>query len=47
MATDVETPILIEDFGTMARIVQVLLDNIGFKNVDRAASVPAALVKLR
>ena len=48
MATNLDMPILVvEDFGTMARIVQALLAKNGFKNVDHSPDVPAALAKLR
>jgi two-component system chemotaxis response regulator CheY len=48
MATDLAMSILVvEDFGTMARIVQALLAKIGFKNIDHAGDVPSALARLR
>jgi two-component system, chemotaxis family, chemotaxis protein CheY len=48
MPANREMPILlVEDFSTMARIVRVLLGNLGFKNVDHVEDVPAAFTKLR
>lgn len=48
MAIDPAMPILIvDDYGTMLRIIRNLLKQIGFENVDEAANGEAALVRLQ
>jgi len=39
--------LVVDDYGTMRRIVRNLLTQIGFTNIDEAADGAAALVKLR
>ena len=48
MTTDFSLPILVvDDYGTMVRIIRNLLKQIGYENVDDAASGEAALAKIR
>jgi two-component system chemotaxis response regulator CheY len=48
MAVDFSMPILVvDDYGTMIRIIRNLLKQIGFENIDDASDGSAALVKLR
>jgi two-component system chemotaxis response regulator CheY len=48
MAIDKAMPILIvDDYGTMVRIIRNILKQIGFENVDDAPDGSAALAKLR
>ena len=48
MTTDFNMPILVvDDYQTMVRIIRNLLKQIGFENVDEAASGEAALQKIR
>jgi two-component system chemotaxis response regulator CheY len=48
MAVDKSMPILVvDDYGTMIRIIRNLLRQIGFENVDEATNGSAALSRLR
>jgi two-component system chemotaxis response regulator CheY len=48
MAVDMQMPILVvDDYKTMVRIIQNLLKQIGFDNVDEAANGQEALGKLK
>ena len=48
MTTDFSMPILVvDDYQTMVRIIRNLLKQIGFENVDDAASGEAALQKIK
>ena len=48
MAIDVCMPVLVvDDYGTMIRIIRNLLKQIGFRDVDDAADGTAALNKMR
>jgi two-component system chemotaxis response regulator CheY len=48
MAVDLSMPILVvDDYGTMIRIIRNLLKQIGFEDVDDAADGSAALGRLR
>ena len=48
MTTDLSMPILVvDDYGTMVRIIRNLLKQIGYENVDEAANGEAALQKIR
>jgi two-component system chemotaxis response regulator CheY len=47
MAFDLSMPILVvDDYGTMIRIIRNLLRQIGFENVDDASDGSAALASL-
>jgi two-component system chemotaxis response regulator CheY len=47
MAVDRSTPILlVDDYGTMLRIVHKLLRQIGFHDIDEALDGPSALLKM-
>jgi len=48
MAVDMQMPILVvDDYRTMVRIIQNLLKQLGFTNLDEAANGAEALSKLR
>ena len=48
MRTEQPTPVLlVDDYGTMVRIMRKLLSQIGITDVDEAPDGPAALAKLR
>ncbi len=48
MAVDMQMPILVvDDYKTMVRIIQNLLKQLGFSNVDEAANGQEALGKLK
>ena len=48
MAVDLNIPeLIVDDYKTMLRIVNNLLRQLGFKNVDEATDGAAALAKLR
>jgi two-component system chemotaxis response regulator CheY len=48
MAVDPRMPILVvDDFGTMLRIIRNLLRKLGFEDVDEAADGGAALARLK
>jgi len=48
MAFDLSMPILVvDDYGTMIRIIRNLLKQIGFENVDDASDGSAALAKMQ
>ncbi len=48
MAVDLSMPVLVvDDYGTMVRIIRNLLKQLGFDNIDDANDGSAALVKLR
>jgi two-component system chemotaxis response regulator CheY len=48
MTIDFSLPILVvDDYGTMVRIIRNLLKQIGYENVDEAANGEAALEKIR
>ena len=48
MTTDLSMPILVvDDYGTMVRIIRNLLKQIGYENVDEAPDGEAALEKIR
>jgi two-component system chemotaxis response regulator CheY len=48
MTTDFSLPILVvDDYGTMVRIIRNLLKQIGYENVDEAANGEVALEKIR
>ena len=48
MAVDLSMPILVvDDYGTMIRIIRNLLRQIGFKDIDDASDGSAALNKMR
>jgi two-component system, chemotaxis family, chemotaxis protein CheY len=48
MAIDATMPILVvDDYGTMIRILRNLLKQIGFSNIDDAADGSEALAKMR
>ena len=48
MAFDLSMPILVvDDYGTMIRIIRNLLKQIGFENVDDANDGSAALAKMQ
>lgn len=47
MANLQDAVLVVDDYGTMRRIVRNLLTQIGFTNIDEAADGAAALVKLR
>jgi two-component system chemotaxis response regulator CheY len=48
MAVDMQMPILVvDDYKTMVRIIQNLLKQLGFTNLDEATSGEQALEKLR
>lgn len=48
MAVDKTTPILVvDDYGTMVRIVRNLLAQLGFDDIDDASDGAAALAKLQ
>ena len=48
MAVDLATPILVvDDFGTMVRIMRHFLKQLGFRNVDDASDGAEALQKLQ
>ena len=48
MAVDLSMPILVvDDYGTMIRIIRNLLKQLGFDNVDDASDGALALTKMR
>jgi len=48
MAVDLTMPILVvDDYGTMVRIIRNLLRQLGFQNIDDAGDGSAALEKMR
>src|SRR5262249_25100163 len=48
MALDLSMPILVvDDYGTMIRIIRNLLKQLGFDNVDDAPDGASALTKMR
>ena len=48
MAFDLSMPILVvDDYGTMIRIIRNLLKQIGFENVDDASDGSAALARMQ
>ena len=48
MAVDLSMPILVvDDYGTMIRIIRNLLKQLGFDNVDEASDGATALQRLR
>jgi two-component system chemotaxis response regulator CheY len=48
MSVDKSMPILVvDDYGTMIRIIRNLLRQIGFENVDEATNGSTALLRLR
>ena len=48
MTIDFSLPILVvDDYGTMVRIIRNLLKQIGYENVDEAGNGEAALEKIR
>ena len=48
MAVDFTMPVLVvDDYGTMIRIIRNLLKQIGFEDIDDASDGSAALVKLK
>src|ERR1700731_4877354 len=48
MTTDSSLPILVvDDYGTMVRIIRNLLKQIGYENVDEAGNGQSALEKIR
>jgi len=48
MAVDLSMPVLIvDDYGTMIRIIRKLLNQLGFEDVDDASDGSAALDKMR
>lgn len=48
MAVDMQMPILVvDDYRTMVRIIQNLLKQLGFTNLDDAANGEEAIAKLR
>ena len=48
MALDLSMPILVvDDYGTMIRIIRNLLKQLGFDNVDDASDGASALTKMR
>ena len=48
MAVDLSMPILVvDDYGTMIRIIRNLLKQLGFDNVDDASDGASALTKMR
>jgi two-component system chemotaxis response regulator CheY len=48
MAADPLMPILVvEDFGTMGRIIRNLLQQAGFQRIDSATDGPTALARMR
>ena len=48
MAVDLSMPVLVvDDYGTMIRIIRNLLKQLGFDNIDDASDGSAALNKMR
>jgi len=48
MAFDLSMPILVvDDYGTMIRIIRNLLKQLGFENVDDATDGSSALAKMQ
>jgi len=48
MAVDLSMPILVvDDYGTMIRIIRNLLKQLGYENVDDASDGASALTKMR
>ena len=48
MAVDLSMPVLVvDDYGTMIRIIRNLLKQLGFDNIDDASDGSAALDKMR
>ena len=48
MAVDLSMPVLVvDDYGTMVRIIRNLLKQLGFDHIDDAGDGTAALAKLR
>ena len=47
MSTNDMPVLVVDDYSTMVRIIKKLLKQIGFENVDDAASGEAALQKIK
>jgi two-component system, chemotaxis family, chemotaxis protein CheY len=48
MAVDFSMPVLVvDDYGTMVRIIRNLLKQLGFQDIDEASDGTAALAKMR
>jgi two-component system chemotaxis response regulator CheY len=48
MAVDLSMPVLVvDDYGTMVRIIRNLLKQLGFQDIDEASDGAAALAKMR
>jgi two-component system chemotaxis response regulator CheY len=48
MAVDLSMPVLVvDDYGTMVRIIRNLLKQLGFDDIDEASDGSTALVKMR